>query len=143
MALSMDEQRILAEIERKLAAEDPGLAGRLSAFSRPGLTSGFRTPRGRVLASIIAIAVVTFASLMVYSFSPLRGAHQGVRGPAKPTQKRSEQSVQPAAASSAGAAARSAGASGAQRLAPRRAARPSAPKVRPSALPHVSAALVR
>jgi hypothetical protein len=30
MALSMDEQRMLAEIERRLAAEDPGLATRLS-----------------------------------------------------------------------------------------------------------------
>ena len=32
MALSMDEQRILAEIERRLAADDPYLAGNLSAF---------------------------------------------------------------------------------------------------------------
>ena len=35
MALSMDEQRILAEIERRLAADDPYLAGNLSAFTRP------------------------------------------------------------------------------------------------------------
>ena len=32
MALSMDEQRMLAEIERRLAAEDPRLAVHLSAF---------------------------------------------------------------------------------------------------------------
>ena len=35
MALSMDEQRMLAEIERRLAAEDPGLAARMSTFRRP------------------------------------------------------------------------------------------------------------
>ena len=36
MALSADEQRALAEIERRLAADDPGLATCLTAFRRPG-----------------------------------------------------------------------------------------------------------
>ena len=39
MALSMEEQRILAEIERQLADDDPSLAVRLSTFRRPGLTA--------------------------------------------------------------------------------------------------------
>jgi len=46
MALSMEEQRILAEIERQLADDDPSLAVRLSTFRRPGLTAHLRTPRG-------------------------------------------------------------------------------------------------
>jgi hypothetical protein len=35
MALSQDEQRVLAEIERRLAAEDPRLASSLATFRRP------------------------------------------------------------------------------------------------------------
>ncbi len=152
MALSMDEQRILAEIERKLAADDPALAGSLSAFSRPGLSAGFRAPRSRMLVSIIVIAVIALTSLMVYSFSPLRVLqHQG-RGPSRPAQKRSEQSVpitqaassQAAPGQQAGAAS-PAGASGAQRKAPSSpvpkagAAHPAAPSLQPSALPNATA----
>ena len=156
MALSMDEQRILAEIERKLAADDPALAGSLSAFSRPGLPAGLRTPRSRMLASVIVIAVITLTSLMVYSFSPLRILqHQG-RSPSRPALKRSEQTVpstqaasshaaagQPTASSPAGASG--AGASGAQRKAPPAPARKAgathaaAPSVQPSALPNATA----
>jgi hypothetical protein len=52
MALSMDEQRMLAEIERRLAAEDPGLAAKLSSFRRPGPAARLRSPRGKVLGSL-------------------------------------------------------------------------------------------
>ena len=100
MALSMEEQRILAEIERQLADDDPPLAARLSTFGRPGLTAILRTPRGRVLASFLAVAVVAVLSVLVYSLVPLRGlpdrAH--VRSTAAPS--RSEQTTsagQPAA----------------------------------------------
>ena len=72
MALSMEEQRILAEIERQLADEDPSLAVRLSTFRRPGLTAGLRTPRGRMLVSLFVVAAVALLSLMVYSLMPLR-----------------------------------------------------------------------
>src|SRR5580692_5928355 len=77
MALSMEEQRILAEIERQLAGEDPGLAVRLSRFGRPGLAAGLNTPRGRVLASFFVVGVVALLSLMVYSLMPLRVAPDG------------------------------------------------------------------
>jgi hypothetical protein len=43
MALSMDEQRILDEMERKLADDDPLLASRLTSFGRPGLTALMRS----------------------------------------------------------------------------------------------------
>jgi|HubBroStandDraft_5_1064220.scaffolds.fasta_scaffold86751_2 hypothetical protein len=89
MALSMEEQRILAEIERQLAGEDPGLAVRLSRFGRPGLAAGLNTPRGRVLASFLVVGVVALLSLMVYSLMPLRVAPDGgagSRSTAAPTQ---------------------------------------------------------
>ena len=72
MALSMDEQRMLAEIERRLAAEDPGLAARLSSFRRPGPTMALRSPRVRIFGSILTLAVVAVVSLMVYAMIPLR-----------------------------------------------------------------------
>jgi len=72
MALSMEEQRILAEIERQLADDDPSLAVRLSTFRRPGLTAHLRTPRGRMLVSLFVVAAVALLSLMVYSLMPLR-----------------------------------------------------------------------
>src|ERR1700685_776873 len=72
MALSMEEQRILAEIERQLAADDPSLAVGLSTFRRPGLTARLRTRRGRMLVPLSVVAAVALLSLMVYSLMPLR-----------------------------------------------------------------------
>ena len=72
MALSMDEQRMLAEIERRLAAEDPGLAARLSTFRRPGRVTVFRSARARVIGSLFTVAVVAMVSLMVYAIVPFR-----------------------------------------------------------------------
>jgi Protein of unknown function (DUF3040) len=72
MALSMDEQRMLAEIERRLAAEDPGLAARLSSFRRPGPTMALRSSRVRIFGSVLTVALVAVVSLMVYAMIPLR-----------------------------------------------------------------------
>jgi Protein of unknown function (DUF3040) len=78
MALSMDEQRMLAEIERRLAAEDPGLAARMSTFRRPGPVDVFRSARARVIGSVLTVAVVAMVSLMVYAILPFRS---GSRAP--------------------------------------------------------------
>jgi hypothetical protein len=72
MALSMDEQRMLAEIERRLAAEDPGLAARLSSFRRPGPAVRLRTTRGKIIGTFLTIALVAAISLMIYAMVPLR-----------------------------------------------------------------------
>jgi Protein of unknown function (DUF3040) len=80
MALSMDEQRVLAEIERRLAAEDPGLAACLSDFRRPGPAAVLRSPRARIIGSLFTVLLVATVSLMVYAMIPFR-AH-GVRLPA-------------------------------------------------------------
>jgi hypothetical protein len=72
MALSMDEQRMLAEIERRLAAEDPGLAARMSSFRRPGPVNIFRSARARVIGSLLTVVVVAAVSLVVYAIIPFR-----------------------------------------------------------------------
>ena len=72
MALSMDEQRMLAEIERRLAAEDPRLAIHLSAFRRPSRISVFRSARARIIGSLLTVALVAMVSLMAYAILPFR-----------------------------------------------------------------------
>ena len=72
MALSMDEQRMLAEIERRLVAEDPRLAARLSSFRRPSPLTTFRTPRGRIIGSLITVGLVAVISVIVYVMVPFR-----------------------------------------------------------------------
>lgn len=75
MALSMDEQRMLAEIERRLTAEDPGLATRLSSFKRPAVP--LKSPRSRVIGSVFAIAAALVLSVMVYAMIPFRAHAPG------------------------------------------------------------------
>jgi hypothetical protein len=72
MALSMDEQRMLAEIERRLAAEDPGLASRLSSFRRRSGPAGLRTPRGRIVLLVSTLALVAVISAVMYLMVPFR-----------------------------------------------------------------------
>jgi len=72
MALSMDEQRALAEIERRLAAYDPGLATCLTAFRRPGPATVLRSPRARIVGSLFTVLLVAMVSLMVYAMIPFR-----------------------------------------------------------------------
>lgn len=83
MALSMDEQRVLAEIERRLAAEDPGLAACMTAFRRPGPAAVLRSPRARIIGSLFTVLLVALISLMVYAMIPFRG--HGQRPPAPST----------------------------------------------------------
>jgi hypothetical protein len=72
MALSMDEQRMLAEIERRLAAEDPGLATRLSSFRRSSPAAGLRTTRGKIIGSICTVVLLAVIGLTVYAMMPFR-----------------------------------------------------------------------
>ena len=72
MALSMEEQRILAEIEQRLAKSEPALAARLASFGHPGPVNVLRSPRVRVLASCLTLVVVTVVSLIAYALLPLR-----------------------------------------------------------------------
>jgi cytoskeletal protein RodZ len=72
MALSQDEQRMLAEIERRLAADDPGLASCLTTFRRPGPATVLRSPRARIIGSLFTVLLVAMVSLMVYAVIPFR-----------------------------------------------------------------------
>jgi len=100
MALSMDEQRILAEIERRLAADDPYLAGNLSAFTRPRLGASIRAAKGRLLATVVAVAAVALAALVIYSFVPFRViARQNDQPPGQQTTQQAKASPPTAAAS--------------------------------------------
>ena len=83
MALSMDEQRMLAEIERRLAAEDPGLAVRLSTFKRSGPAVRLRSPRSRIIGTVFAVAAAIVLSVMVYAMIPFR-VHAPTRGATNP-----------------------------------------------------------
>ncbi len=145
MALSMDEQRILAEIERRLSAEDPGLAARLSSFRRPGPPVRLRSTRGRVIGSLFTVAVVAVISMMVYVMVPFR-AHAlkqsttpqasgtpGISAPAKtgpPAGLTSARATAPAGTSGTGQASR--------RAATTRAATPKAATPKPGSRPAAS-----
>ena len=102
MALSMDEQRMLAEIERRLAAEDPGLATRLSSFRRPGPAAGLRSTRGKIIGSLCTIVLLAVIGLTVYAMMPFR-AH-GSRTPAPRQATTSPAVVGPLARTQASAA---------------------------------------
>jgi Protein of unknown function (DUF3040) len=74
MALSMEEQRILDEMERRLADDDPKLASRLASLGRPRLGATLRSPRARILAALLTLALVVAVALMVYALMPFRPA---------------------------------------------------------------------
>jgi hypothetical protein len=78
MALSMDEQRILDEMERKLAYDDPLLASRLTSFGRPGLAALLRSRRARIVLSFLALVVIAAVSLVVYALTPFRSERSPV-----------------------------------------------------------------
>jgi hypothetical protein len=95
MALSMDEQRILDEIERRLADEDPALAARLTSFGHAGLGITLRSRRGRMLACLLAMVTLMIISVAAYATFPL-----SLRHAAKPQPVRA--SGQPAISARAG-----------------------------------------
>jgi hypothetical protein len=80
MALSMEEQRILAEIEQHLARAEPALAARLAAFGHPVQGSGLRSARARFAVSFAVLIVVAVVSVVVYALIPLRAADPGGTG---------------------------------------------------------------
>lgn len=72
MALPMDEQRILEEMERTLAADDPKLAARLAAFGQPGIGQVLRTRRARATLSVMALVLIAAVAGVIYLMSSLR-----------------------------------------------------------------------
>jgi hypothetical protein len=72
MALSMDEQRILDQIERGLASADPALATRMASFGANRGITVLRMRRLRLVASVMTLLVVASVSLVVYALVPFR-----------------------------------------------------------------------
>src|SRR5260370_33147126 len=68
----MDEQRILDEMERMLAADDPKLAARLAAFGQPGFGPVLRTRRARATMSVMVLALIAVVAAVIYMMSSFR-----------------------------------------------------------------------
>ena len=84
MALSMEEQRILAEIEQELERSEPVLAACLTMFSRPGRAGLLRVPGTRrrsprllTVASVAAVIMLTVLPVVIYALVALRAAPPG------------------------------------------------------------------
>jgi hypothetical protein len=105
MALSMEEQRILDAMERKLADDDPRLATRLSAFGQPRLPSLAGSGKGRAMVVVISLALAALVTLMIYQMRPLPAAPGRPSHPAQRSRVVSSPSGQPATSSTATAAA--------------------------------------
>jgi Protein of unknown function (DUF3040) len=71
VALSMEEQRILDEIERKLAADDPRFASRFNAFGQHRLPSTFTSARARTISCLVAVALIAAVTVMMFVLSPM------------------------------------------------------------------------
>jgi Protein of unknown function (DUF3040) len=72
MALSMDEQRILDQIEHGLASADPALATRMASFGASRRITTLRMRRLRLVASLMTLLVVASVSVVVYALVPFR-----------------------------------------------------------------------
>ncbi|MGO8957883.1 MAG: DUF3040 domain-containing protein [Streptosporangiaceae bacterium] len=78
MALSMDEQRILEEMERNLAADDPRLASRLSAFGQQALHGPFLSQRAKTISGVLALTLIAAVTLVLFVLGPLARPHDKV-----------------------------------------------------------------
>jgi hypothetical protein len=77
VALPMDEQRILEEMERMLAADDPRLAARLAAFGQPRLGHALRSRRARAVLSLMALVMIAAVATLIYLVNPFRPGSTG------------------------------------------------------------------
>jgi hypothetical protein len=112
MALSMEEQRILAEIENEFARSEPALAAYLSAFGRAGMlrppqkrewgrarSAGagrkLGSPRMLLMASLAALVLLTVVPVVVYALVSLHPVPRG-RSAGHPTVSAQHHAVPPA-----------------------------------------------
>jgi hypothetical protein len=77
VALSMEEQRILDEMERNLAADDPRLASRLGSFGQQRLPGAIRSQQARTIGGVLALALIAAITIMVFVVSPFAAHHHG------------------------------------------------------------------
>jgi hypothetical protein len=89
VALSMEEQRMLDEMERGLAADDPRLAARLNAFGQQRLPGLFSSPRAKTISGLIALALIAAVTVMMFVLSPYGRHHATPPRPTVPAAARS------------------------------------------------------
>jgi len=75
VALSMEEQRMLDEMERQLAIDDPKLASRLNAFGAQRMPGAFTSHRAKTISGLLALALIAAVTIMMFVVSPY-GAHR-------------------------------------------------------------------
>ena len=71
MGLSMEEQRILSEIEHELARTEPGLHAKLSRLGSAGHVAVLGSRRTRALRACGAVIMLAIMSLLIYSLISL------------------------------------------------------------------------
>ena len=76
MALSMEEQRMLDEMERQLAIDDPKLASRFNTFGQQRTPRLFASQRVKTIVGLLALALIAAITVMMFVLSPY-GAHHG------------------------------------------------------------------
>jgi hypothetical protein len=81
VALSQDEQRILDEMERNLAAEDPRLATRLGSFGQPRLPGHLKVQHARTIGGVLALTLIAAVTVMVFVISPFANHMRNDQGP--------------------------------------------------------------
>jgi hypothetical protein len=80
VALSMEEQRMLDEMERQLAIDDPKLASRLNAFGGQRLPGAFTSHRAKTISGLLALALIAAVTIMMFVLSPY-GVHHSTAPP--------------------------------------------------------------
>ena len=70
MALSMEEQRMLDEMERQLAIDDPKLAARLNTFGRQRMPGSVTSHRAKTISGLLALALIAAITIMMFVLSP-------------------------------------------------------------------------
>jgi Protein of unknown function (DUF3040) len=75
VALSMEEQRMLDEMERALAEDDPRLASRLNAFGEQRPPGVFSSQRAKTISGLLALVLITAVAIMMFVLSPYASHH--------------------------------------------------------------------
>jgi hypothetical protein len=70
VALSMEEQRMLDEMERQLSVDDPKLASRLNAFGGQRMPGAFTSHRAKTISGLLALALIAAVTIMMFVVSP-------------------------------------------------------------------------
>jgi Protein of unknown function (DUF3040) len=85
VALSMEEQRMLDEMERALATDDPRLASRLNAFGQQRMPGVFTSQRAKTISGLLALALIAAVTIMMFVLSPYGRHHPAPTRPAHST----------------------------------------------------------